>query len=225
MKIVIPAKSNSVRVPNKNWREFHEGASLFDIKISQLLEVFPAKDIFVSCEDESRRKQIEEYNVNFLLRDLFLAADETHWSDVVTGIIESVPCNDKEDIAWVQLPCPLFNAECFKRAWVRWKSIPKDLYDCLITVQDFQDFVVDETGRPMNFQFGCWHHTSQELPSWYLIPRQFHIMKKETYLRCHYDIGTRPYLYSSNSLFSDINHEHEFRYAQYCYKEMNGLLA
>ena len=220
MKVVVPAKAGSVRVPNKNWREFYQGKNLVDIKLFQLLDVFAPGDIYISCEDESKRDQIEAYGVNFLLRDPELSKDNTHWSDVVTGIINTIPCKDEEDIAWVQVPCPLFDARQFRAALARWLSIPKDLYDCLITVGEMKDFVVDKAGVPLNFQYGRWHAVSQDLPSWYLIQRQFHVMKKETYLRCHYDIGTRPYLYSVSQPSIDIDTEHEFSYAQYLYGEL-----
>jgi len=222
MKVIIPAKSSSDRVPNKNWREFYQGKSLFDIKIFQLLEVFPSHDIYVSCEDEDRREQVEAYDINFLLRDPRLSSDDAHWSDVVTGIIEQMPCDDSEEVAWVQLPCPLFDAECFRKALARWHAIPKDLYDCLITVEKFKDFLVDEAGHPLNFQFGRWHNVSQDLPNWYLVQRQFHIMKKATYLRCNYDIGVSPYLYLVGSPSVDINQEHEFQYAQHLFNDTSS---
>lgn len=207
MKIVIPAKSHSVRVEDKNWREFYQGKSLVDIKLFQLLEVFRPEDIYVSCDDETKREGVEAYGVNFLLRDRRLSADSAHWSDVVTGIIESVPGDMEEEIGWVQLPCPLFGAEDFRAALARWRCLPKDLYDCLITVELFKDFAVDGRGRPLNFQCGRWHSVSQDLPRWYLVQRQFHVMKKETYLRCNYDIGIKPYLYEVSSPSVDIDDE------------------
>lgn len=222
MKVIVPAKSQSLRVENKNWREFYDGKSLVDIKLFQLLEVFRPSDIYVSCEDESRREEVEAYGVNFWLRDPVLSKDDTHWSDVVTGIVESIPCDDDEEVAWVQLPCPLFGPVDFKNALARWRSIPKDLYDCLITVELFKDFVVDRDGCPQNFQYGRWHAVSQKLPSWFLIQRQFHIMTKATYLRCHYDIGTKPYLYEVVCPSIDIDDKYQWGYAQHLYGELYG---
>lgn len=221
MKVIVPAKASSVRVQNKNWREFYDGKHLVDIKLFQLLDVFTAKNIYVSCEDESKREEIEAYGVNFLLRDPELSKDDAHWSDVVTGIIESIPCDDEEEIVWAQVPCPLFKATDFRNSVARWQSIPKDLYDCLVTVELFKDFVVDRNGQSLNFQYGRWHEVSQDLPSWFLIQRQCHIMKKKTYLRCNYDIGTHPYLYEVHSPSIDIDNEHEFRYAQHLYGELH----
>ncbi len=218
MKVIIPAKSSSVRVPDKNWRPFHGKLSLVDIKLSQLLEVFPAEDIFVSCEDPCRRKLVESYGVHFLLRDEKLAADDTHWSDVVTGIVESIPdCRDDEDVAWVQLPCPLFGAKDFMAVWKRWQAMTLWDYDCIVTVEQLTEFLIDESGRPLNFQCGRWHATSQQLPKWYAIQRQCHIMQKQTYLRCNYDIGTRPTFYIVRGSSVDIDDQSQFEYAQYLY--------
>ena len=38
MKVIIPAKCNSSRTLNKNWREFVDGKCLVEIKIGQLIE-------------------------------------------------------------------------------------------------------------------------------------------------------------------------------------------
>ena len=40
IKVAIPLKTNSERVPNKNLRPFYKNESLFDIKAKQLLKVF-----------------------------------------------------------------------------------------------------------------------------------------------------------------------------------------
>ena len=61
MKAIIPAKCNSSRVFDKNWREFYEGESLVEIKISQLIDSgLNSDDIHVFCEDESKKNLIEK---------------------------------------------------------------------------------------------------------------------------------------------------------------------
>ena len=51
LKVAIPLKTNSERVPNKNLRNFIDGDSLFDIKIKQLLKAVKPEDIYVSSEE------------------------------------------------------------------------------------------------------------------------------------------------------------------------------
>ena len=41
-------------------------------------------------------------------------------------------------------------------------------FDCIITVKKFKEFVLDENGKPVNFNFGRWHEWSQNLPQWYV---------------------------------------------------------
>ena len=51
MKAVIPAKTNSLRVKNKNYRPFFNGMSLVDIQISKLLGLLEPVEIYLSSED------------------------------------------------------------------------------------------------------------------------------------------------------------------------------
>lgn len=44
IKVVIPLKTNSERVLNKNLRPFYKEESLFDIKAKQLLKIFNPTD-------------------------------------------------------------------------------------------------------------------------------------------------------------------------------------
>jgi len=215
MKAIIPAKTNSGRVLNKNWREFHDNKCLVEIKIEQLTDA-GFSDIYVSCEDESKRSLVESSGASFILRNDDYTKDSMHWSDVVTEVISSVPCTDEEDIAWVPPCVPLFGAKDFAVAKHLWETMDSD-FDCLITVKKFKEFVLDEKGKPLNFSFGRWHEWSQDLPQWFILESPIHIMKKSTYLRCKYYIGERPYLHIVPSPSIDIDVLEEFELAQEIY--------
>lgn len=227
MKVIIPAKAQSARVPNKNWKFFYKDLSLVDIKIQQLLAVgvSPA-DIFVSCEDPEQREIVtENYNANFLLREPRLASDNTHWSDVVTAIVQMLPARDDEPIAWVQVTCPLFDE--FGNMFSLWNKIySSSSYDSMVAVKPFKKYLLDGHGRPVNFQFGRWHAVSQELPVWYTMDVPIHIFSKSTALRCNYYVGARPYLYVIHGPSVDIDTPEEYKLAQWYYqRKLDAQLA
>lgn len=222
MKAIIPAKCNSTRVPNKNWRPFHKNVSLVELKIIQLINAgMLSSDINVFCEQEIHREKVEILGAKFILRDFETTQDDMHWSDVVTNLVSNLDCDDEESIAWIQTPTPLFDSQNIKKVFDKWDEIlVGSENDSLITVKPFNKFILNEKGKPVNFNFGRWHEWSQDLPKWYILEGPVNIMKKKTYLRCNYHIGERPYLYEIPMSSIDIDDMGEFEMAQKIYDEL-----
>lgn len=215
MKFVIPAKRSSSRLMDKNWREFHAGESLVEIKIAQLRKATLPENIYVSCDDETKRPLVESLGAQFIVRDTKYSADATHWCDVVTELVGSVPCSGDEDVAMVLATTPLFDD--FANVIARWDSVRRD-HDSLISVKRVQHYIVNDRGRPVNFSFGRWHEWSQHLPKWFFLEHAIHIMKKSRYLELSYYVGTNPYLYEVQGPSVDIDHPYEFEVAQELFK-------
>ena len=76
MKAIIPVKKSSTRIPNKNFKEFYDGNSLFDLTVEKLLKSLNPDDIYMSCEDENEKSLAEKWGINFILRDFHLADNE-----------------------------------------------------------------------------------------------------------------------------------------------------
>ena len=225
MKAIIPAKRSSSRVLDKNWREFYKGKCLVEIKIGQLIDAgLNPSDIHVFCEDESQRGLVEKKGATFELRDVANTKDDMHWSDVVTELVSSVDVDGDESIAWVEVTSPLFDGEDNRKVIDSWNKILADQkkYDCIITVKRFKEFILDEKGKPVNYNFGRWHEWSQDLPQWYILESPIHIMKKKDYLKHNYFIGKEPYLYEVSLPSIDIDEMDEFEEAQRIYASLQG---
>jgi len=219
MKAIIAAKCTSSRVPDKNWRPFYKDKCLVEVKISQLIDAgFEPNNINVFCEDVSKKSRVTDLGAIFRSRDIETTKDSMHWSDVVTTLVSSLDCDEEDPIAWIQGPTPLFDGPQNKQVIDKWKEIEKkDEFDSIITVKEFKEFVIDNRGKPVNFNFGRWHDWSQDLPEWFILESPIHIMKKKTYLRCNYYIGERPYVYKINDNSIDIDYMNEFEEAQKIY--------
>ena len=212
LKVLIPLKTNSVRVANKNLRPFVGGKSLFDIKIEQLLKCIPASDIYVSSENLYVKTVCERYGVNFLLRDVALTPNSAPWIDVVSDAVGKVP--PKADIMWVQVTQPLFAD--FGSVIQKWESI-RGNHDSLVVVKKVAHHIIDAKGHPINFEFGYWHRISQELPSLYEITWACFCMKREMVDRTGYQIGRTPYLFETEVHLVDIDTEQDFEVAGVLY--------
>ena len=213
LKVAIPLKTNSERVPNKNLRPFIDGKSLFDIKAEQLLKVFDPKDVYVSCNDLEAKAIIEKYGFNFLYRDINLTPNNAPWTEVIKDIVTKI--DDTSDIMWVQVTQPLFND--FQSVLSKWKEI-YDKYDSLTVVQKLRHHILNEYGMPVNFNFGYWHKVSQELPNYYLVTWACFCMKREMLRQCYYNIGRNSYLYNTDANLVDIDTQDDFEMASALYR-------
>jgi len=216
MKIIIPAKRHSSRVPDKNWRPFYESRSLTEIKIGQLLSSFPASDIYLSCDDEAKAEFANKMGIQFLLRPSAFAADETPWPDALQGIIEATPFDNDTDILWVEVINPLFDDYAGMAS--TWNAAKKDGFDSLVLAAPFNKFLLTPEGRPYNFLAGKWHVASQGLEPLFVWDSAC-IMKKADMLYFSYPIGRKPFLYSTGSNCIDIDTINEFEIAQLLYTQ------
>lgn len=167
IKVAIPLKTNSERVPNKNLRPFYNGKSLFDIKANQLLKVFKPEDVLVSSENPAVEELTSKYGFKFHLRDVSLTKSTARENQIVKTITDAI--EDKE-----------------------WETMPL-VHDSLAVVKRISHHILDKNGNPVNFNFGYWHKVSQDLPTLYEVTWSAFIMKREMLNEAYYQIGSPPY--------------------------------
>lgn len=217
LKVVIPLKTNSERIKNKNLRPFLDGKSLFDIKALQLLEVFEPSDVYCSSENPDVEPLVKKYGFNFHLRDIELTGKNTRENKLVKTIVDTIP--GKPDIMWCQVTQPLFND--FKRLLEVYASLDKK-YDSICVVKKQRHHLLDEKGNPVNFNFGFWHKISQDLPKLYEVAWAAFIMKRDMLEQAWYQIGRSPYLFETQSPLVDIDEIQDFEVASILYKYYIG---
>ena len=217
LKVAIPLKTNSERVPNKNLRPFIDGKSLFDLKAEQLLKVFDPKDIWVSSENEIVEKLCARYGFNFHLRDIALTKSTAKENQIVSTIVNAIP--GKPDIMWCQVTQPLFDD--FKGLLDVYNNLDEK-HDSICVVKKQRHHLLDEKGNPVNFNFGYWHKISQDLPKLYEVAWAAFIMKREMLEQAWYQIGRNPYLYETKLPLVDIDEIQDFEVAGILYKHYLG---
>lgn len=219
IKVAIPLKTNSERVPNKNLRPFYNGKSLFDIKANQLLKVFKPEDVLVSSENPAVEELTSKYGFKFHLRDVSLTKSTARENQIVKTITDAI--EDKEcDIMWAQVTQPLFNE--FAEIVKVWETMPLE-HDSLAVVKRISHHILDKNGNPVNFNFGYWHKISQDLPTLYEVTWSAFIMKREMLNEAYYQIGRSPLLYETHAPLVDINNQTEFEVAQILYAHYENL--
>jgi CMP-N-acetylneuraminic acid synthetase len=215
MKIIIPAKKNSSRVPDKNWRPFHNGKSLVEIKIDQVVRHFGTESVFLSCEDPEKKKLADLMGIGFLLRSERWALDSTPWPDVIQGIVQETNFDENEDIFWIEVVNPLFDR--YHLMYQKWLEF-RETHDSMVLAAPFNKFLITHSGKPVNFQYGKWHAMSQNIEPLYEWDSAC-IIRKRDLLYYSYPIGRTPAIFSTEDQCVDIDTMKDFELAQYFFNK------
>ena len=124
MKVIIPAKANSHRVINKNFRPFYDGMSLVEITIKKLKAAgFAAKDIYVSSNSVSDLSRLRlAHKISTLHRDESYCENEMQLTDVIRYVTGQV--GNAREVAWAQTTCPTFNQ--YRECLMQWQQHKHD---------------------------------------------------------------------------------------------------
>jgi CMP-N-acetylneuraminic acid synthetase len=215
MKIIIPVKSQSERIINKNFRPFYKNMSLTDILVEKLLKIVNSRDIYISCDDTSIMEMCKSYEINFVKRDKVLIHNETPMSKVITEVVDSIPGDD--DIMWCLVTDPLFNS--YRACIEKWRSLDKKKYDSLCVVYNLTEYILDSDFKPINFGLGENHVPTQNLKKMYLLNNTLFIIQRESLFKNQYYIGEKPYWFIPDNFSIDIDTEQDFKAAQILYED------
>lgn len=237
MKFIVPAKCNSTRIPNKNWREFSGGKSLVQICVEKLL---PLGEVWVSCEDASKERDVARWGAGFHFRDKEMTDNSfplNRWIPKTyhgifgpkgTMSVETVRGKKSsrwdfiaptdEPVGWAQVTSPLFND--YADMIARWESSAQfERYDSMVAVYPVKQYLLDRRFFPIDWGWGPWHTTGQNLPQMYQMPWVFSILTPESIRETGYHIGARPHWYVSKSPAVDIDTWDDWEYAKFLYEK------
>jgi len=225
MKIVavIPVKAVSERVESKNFRDFIDGQSLFDILLTKLIESKVIDKIYVSSDAKNIKDFIERKGCSFIERDKKFCNNQVPWSDVIAHVAESIPEKNDTVLCWCHTTSPLFDE--YEQAIKDYKKSLKDGFDGLVSVCQVNDFIVSEKGQPLNYSWGPWHKYSQFLDKYYSITGALFITTKGEMVKNRYVISKNPFFYKVSDFKSiDVDTEFDFKLAQLLFMNRSNLL-
>ena len=211
---IVPVKKISERVESKNFRDFYNGKSLFELLLEKLLDSKSFDDIYVSSNSKNLKKNLEKQGIKFIFRPDEFCNNDVPWSDVIAHVIENLPESDDTNIAWCHTTSPTFNR--YEEALKKYISQKKQcLNDGLIAVIKSSDFIISEKLQPLNYSWGPWHKYSQFLENFYYISGALFITSKKNMLENRYVISKNPYLFEVTDYEAiDIDSEYDFELAK-----------
>lgn len=159
LKILIPARGGSKRIPNKNLVDVN-GKPLLQYVIDTCKKI--TDEIYVSTENKDIKEFAESMNVNVIDRPERLATDESKTEDVVEHFLEEV---DTDLFCVVQPTSPLLR---FESILTGIELIDDDSlgFESVISVCRETNYYWDIKGNPINFELGNRKRT-QEHDVWY----------------------------------------------------------
>jgi len=218
---VIPAKSHSSRLPDKNFRPFYQEQSLLEIKIGQCLASGAFEEVYVSSDDDRARKVAEEIGAHFVPRDSRLCLDSTPWYEVLTGVLDALPEDDDTWIAWCPVTSPLFRRYAEVIDALRQRRT--EGHNSIATVTPLKHYYLNDKYIPINHQWGVWHAYSQNVSPLYQLNLACILSQKLEMKRCLYQIGSRPAFFHTETWEGlDIDTLEEFELAQWYYQRYLG---
>ncbi len=218
LNAIIPVKSKSERVPNKNFRDFHNGNSLLDILLNKLKKIKDIDKVYVSS-DKNLSNYCNERGAIFLERNKDFCNNITPWSKVITEVVNSIPCKNNDTIMWCHVTGPLFNR--YEEGIRIFKDSLKIGYDSLVAVEKLNEFILNESFKPINYSWGEKHPYSQDLNPLYRVNGSLFIAQKKTMLEHKYVLGKNAnILLCSEDDSIDIDTQSDFEKAKAKYNNL-----
>ena len=211
---IIPVKATSERVKAKNFREFFNGKSLFDLLLNKLLAASEIDQVYISSNVVDLKEKVEKLGCRFIKRIDSLCNNDAPWSDVIAHVVESIPEKNETVIAWCHTTCPLFND--YDDALYQYKKESAiGACDGLVTVSKLTEFIVNEKRQPLNYSWGPWHRYSQHLETMFAITGALFVAQKQEMVRNRYVISKNPSFFEVAQMEAiDIDTPYDFELAK-----------
>lgn len=219
---IIPLKKNSVRVPNKNFKDFGD-TTLANLKINKLLEVTGLDEIIVNSDSAEVldwvRKQYGSNKITYVLREPYYASSECSGSEFFENIAENA---DTDVLIYSPVTSPFVNPETLELAIQKFLNFG-DENDSVLSVFDMKHHMW-MNNKPLNYN--PYHSpNSQDLPTVYKVTYGFGIISKEMMIKRRNIMGENPFFFELNELESvDIDTDLDFEFAEFLYNMNNDKI-
>ena len=210
---VIPIRKGSQRVPYKNFKNFHKGKSLLQIKIEFLKEIDLIDNITVNTDSDVAIDIAKNLGVSYFLRDDYYASSECSQSEFFSNLAETT---DTDIIIHAPCTSPMIKKQTIIDAINRFNISKNDSCNSVGLVKEY----LWRDGKPLNYNIEKGQvPNSQDLPDIKKPTFGFGIIGKETMIERQNIVGKNPLLYILDEDEQiDIDTKIDFEFAKFLYK-------
>lgn len=213
IKALIPVRSGSKRVKNKNIRPF-AGSNLLEIKINQLKRIKRLDGIVVNSNDDEMLSIAKNLGVETVKRDEYYAGD-----NVTNEMYKNIAQNCNSDIImYTNVTSPCIKDSTIETA-IDFYFANNDKFDSVNTAHYIKEFLWLD-GKPINYKLEKTPK-SQDLPDIMALNFAINIIKRERLIELSHYVGRTPYLYPVDKIEAiDIDDMIDFEFAEFMYKKI-----
>ncbi len=217
IKALIPVRSGSVRVKNKNIAPF-AGSSLLEIKVKQLLRIPELDGVVVNSNSDEMLEIAHRLGAETVKRDEYFASSSVAISDVYEDMAKHMDC---DTILFADATNPMIEDKTIQ-AVISLYNARTDDYDSVMTATPVKMFLY-WNGKPINYTEDK-KPRSQDLPDILALNSALHVLSREMMEKKKSIVGYKPKLYPvSREEGIDIDDPIDFAFAEFMYlKKMNG---
>ena len=215
IKALVPVRSGSMRVKNKNIRPF-AGSTLLELKIRQLLNIKILDGIIVNSNDDTMLKIAADLGCETVKRDEYYASNYISMNEVYKNMAENF---DADTVLHVAVTNPLLKTETLENA-IKFYFENRDKYDSVNAAHLIKEFLFRDN-KPINYDL-TYQPRSQDLPDIAALNTAFNIVERETVISNKSVVGSRPYIFIIDPLEgTDIDEQIDFDFAEFMYLRLN----
>ncbi|MDQ2078328.1 cytidylyltransferase domain-containing protein [Marinimicrobium sp. ABcell2] len=216
MKVFLPCRKGSERVPRKNIKPFAGYPhGLLELKLRQLIQAERIDEVILSTNDEdileyARTLGSEKLTIHHRADSLCTSATST--DELMAHVVDLIP---EGHILWTHVTSPFVNATCYDQMIKCYFEQLDHGYDSLMSSTLIRSFLWND-GGPINYDRAVekWPRT-QTLPAVHEVNSAAFINSAENYRRYADRIGQKPFLFSLESIVAhDIDWEPDFVLAE-----------
>ena len=213
MKALIPVRSGSLRVKNKNIRSFAD-SSLLEIKIRQMLSIKELDGVVVNSNSDEMLDIAKSLGAETIKRDEYYATSEVSPNDLYVNIAENF---NADIMVFANATNPLITNETVVECIDLYNN-QKD-FDSINTVNLVKEFLWLD-GKAINYNPDK-KPRSQDLPNIVSINHAVNVIDKNLMKQRRDIFGFKPYLKIIDKVESiDIDDDIDFRFAEFMYKNL-----
>ena len=211
---LLPIKSESQRVPNKNFKNLNKKA-LFKWILEKLISINEIDQIIINTDAvrKVRNKLGVKINKKIIIKQRIdeLKGNEISMNEIIKDDLND--CNNN-DIIMTHATNPLLTKGFIVKCIVKYKESIKKNYDSLVTFDQFYGRFFDHNFRPLNHRTGQLIQT-QDLKPLYFENSNLYVFSKKSFKKKNNRIGNKPnFMITPKEISLDIDNKADWKIAE-----------
>lgn len=220
MKILIPIKEKSERLPFKNFRYFC-GIPLYQYSLRQWAKRYK-KGLYVNTDSDEIIQYCNKHNINVIERKEELRNPDESMNNIIKDFLDDYVEDDNEIIIQSHVTSPFVFYKEFALSFIGFYHVLGDNYDSAFSVDRCANRYWNVNKKPINHKLNDKPDTKGVKPI-YLENSALYGFTKKSFNKNNNRIGKKPFMFIAESCQGmDIDTGQDFKLCELVAREMNN---